>query len=76
MTSGGALVTAAGRLLGPGGAAAHLGVSPSTLRGLHARGRGPRCQVVAGRRVYTVAELDRWDREDRRPAGRPRRRAS
>lgn len=62
----------AGQLLGPGDAARHLGVSPSTLRGLHARDRGPGYQLIAGRRVYDPAELDRWDREDRLPTGRPR----
>lgn len=60
------------RLLGPGDAARHLGVSPSTLRGLHARGRGPRFEVIAGRRVYDPVELDRWHREDRRGDGAPR----
>lgn len=60
-------------LLGPGQAARHLGISPSTLRGLHARGRGPRPEhTLSGGRVYDRAELDRWDREDRRPGGAPR----
>lgn len=63
-------------LLGPGDAARHLGVTVDRLGHLVAAGRGPAPVVVAGRRFYQRAELDRWDRDDRRPTGRPRKEAS
>lgn len=64
------------QLLGPGDAARHIGVTVDRLGHLVAAGRGPAPVVVAGRRFYQRAELDRWDREDRRPTGRPRKASS
>lgn len=66
----------ADQLLGPGDAARRLGVTVDRLGHLVAAGRGPAPVVVAGRRFYRVVELDRWDREDRRPTGRPRKEVS
>lgn len=63
-------------LLGPGDAARRLGVTVDRLGQLVAAGRGPAPVIVAGRRFYRRAELDRWDRDDRRPTGRPRKEAS
>lgn len=48
------------RTVDEAGAAAYLGVAPATLRNWRSRRQGPAFLRVGRRRLYAVADLDRY----------------
>ncbi len=51
-------------------AAEYMGVAPSTLRNWRSRRQGPPYLRVGRRRLYAVADLDRWLEAAREDFGR------
>ncbi|WP_157885540.1 hypothetical protein [Acetobacter ascendens] len=48
------------RYVGFGLAALYCGLQPDTFHGLCEKGKGPRCTIVEGNGLFTVAALDEW----------------
>ena len=58
------------RTLSEAAAALYIGVAPGTLRNWRSRGQGPPYLRVGRRRLYAVADLDRWLEAAREDFGR------
>lgn len=48
------------RYVGFGLAALYCGLQPDTFHSLCEKGKGPRCTIVEGNGLFTVAALDEW----------------